>query len=88
MAIEAVMLFQGPRLIYIGEDADGFTGTPPLFRTLYAGDRGGLHPDPNGLFSDYGTQWRLVAYVQIPTWPGVRDEIYIFERRTAPSRFL
>jgi len=87
MAMEAVLMFKGKRVVYIGEgpagcQPGGCTANNEFHEFLdfsavqyhgKGGKRAGKPTAPEG-------PWRLAYRLQNPTWPGGYDACYMFER--------
>jgi hypothetical protein len=53
---------------------------------IYVGEPRGGHTADDAFFDRLSQDWRVVEHVQVPRWPGTRDSLSVFERRTAIER--
>ena len=51
-------------------------------RVIYIGEEGGCTGD-DAFHDALHTQWREIAFYEIPQWPGLHDAVYVYERQGA-----
>ena len=81
---EAVELFDGDTIIYVGEGCGGCTGTDRMHALLGQTPYCPHYDEP--CTCDFpAAQFEEVASVDIPQWWGLHDALYVYKRKTVQS---
>jgi hypothetical protein len=76
---EAVDLYDGDTVLYVGEGASGCTGDDRMHALL--GEPACWHDEDEVCEHDWPTaKFREVDSVDIPQWSGIHDRLYVYER--------
>jgi hypothetical protein len=76
MATDALQVYEGNTLIYIGEDEGGCTADNEFHRLIGAS----YWDSESDQMVKPQSEWTLAEWVNLPQWQGIHDNLYIYTR--------